>query len=418
MIDPIAPVVGWTCPFCALLCDEFELAQGAALELRGSDCPRARAALAAHRPVGAAAGASVDAAPASIDAAVAAAAQRLARWQRPVFGGLDTDLEGARALHRLAVMTGAICDTVDGDALFHGLRALQDRGQASTTLGEVRSRADLLVCVGTRAIERHPEFFRRCGLGQAGSACSELVFLGVAPPPGIPAGVAVRALPGSGDLFADVQQLAALLAPRGLAGADPELAALAQRLRAARYSVLVWEGATLPAHGALVVEALQRIAASLNATSRAGTLALAGSPGPSGVNHVLTWRSGLPLRTRAAPEGPEHDPVRFAGARMLAERAADGLLWISSFDAARLPPTDALDSIVLGPPSMAPALARAGRGPGCVFVPVATPGVNADGHLLRTDGGIVVPVTRARDDGLAGVADVLHRLADLLGPSP
>ena len=37
----------WTCPFCSLLCDGFSVDAGAALELIGSDCPRARAGLAA-----------------------------------------------------------------------------------------------------------------------------------------------------------------------------------------------------------------------------------------------------------------------------------------------------------------------------------------------------------------------------------
>jgi formylmethanofuran dehydrogenase subunit B len=71
--------------------------------------------------------------------------------------------------------------------------------------------------------------------------------------------------------------------------------------------------------------------------------------------------------------------------------------------------------IVLGPPAMAPALAAS---PGDIFIPVATPGLNAAGHLFRTDGIVVVPLEAARDDGLDGVAQVLGRLADRLGSPP
>jgi formylmethanofuran dehydrogenase subunit B len=53
-----------------------------------------------------------------------------------------------------------------------------------------------------------------------------------------------------------------------------------------------------------------------------------------------------------------------------------------------------------------------------VFVPVATPGLNAPGHLFRTDGLVVVPLIAARDDGLKGVAEVLGRLHAQLGASP
>ena len=36
----------WTCPFCPLLCDTFGVEVGTPLKLVGSDCPRARKALA------------------------------------------------------------------------------------------------------------------------------------------------------------------------------------------------------------------------------------------------------------------------------------------------------------------------------------------------------------------------------------
>ena len=47
------------------------------------------------------------------------------------------------------------------------------------------------------------------------------------------------------------------------------------------------------------------------------------------------------------------------------------------------------------------------RAQACVFIPVATPGLNAAGHLFRTDGPVVVPVFATRDDALNGVAKVL-----------
>ena len=54
------------------------------------------------------------------------------------------------------------------------------------------------------------------------------------------------------------------------------------------------------------------------------------------------------------------------------------------------------------------------REAGGIFVPVATPGINAGGHLLRTDGTVVVPLSAVRDDGLPGVDVVLQGLADAL----
>ena len=400
----------WTCPFCSLLCDSFAL--DGELVLHGSDCPRARAGLAAHAPREAPA-AFVDGAALPAQEALVEAARRLARWRQPLFGGLGTDMAGARALFRLAARTGAVYDHADGQALMHGLRALQDRGQCTTTLAEIRARADLLVCVGTQAIAHYPEFFRRCGLDRPGTPCQRLVFLGVAPPAGLPAQVPVQGIAGSGDLFADLQQLAAGVVAAPVREADPELAELAAALRAARYAVLVWEAATLPPHGALAVEVLQRIAATLNRDTRAATFALGGSDGAYAVQQVFTWLSGLPLRTRAGPDGLEHDPLRFAGPRLLENHGVDGLLWVWSFAPDRLPPATGLPRIVLGPAGMGPRLREADAAQRCVFLPVATPGLDAAGHLFRAD-GVVVPLVAARAADVPGVGRVATGLLELL----
>ncbi|WP_222622800.1 formylmethanofuran dehydrogenase [Ramlibacter cellulosilyticus] len=395
----------WTCPFCSLHCDGLALEGApAALMLNGTDCPRARAGLDAHRSRDAPS-ACIDGSAVAPEAAEAEAARRLALWRQPLFGGLGTDLAGARALYRLAARTCAICDHAEGDALSLGLRALQDRGQCHTTLAEVRARADLVVCVGTTAVALYPEFFRRAGLDRPDTPCRRLVFLGVEPP----AGWKGQHVAGSGDLFTDLQQLAALVATAPCRDADPALADLALALREARYAVLVWESGALPPHGALLLERMQRIVTTLNRGTRAATFALGGSHGAATLQQVFTWLSGLPLRTRPGPDGGEYDPLRFAGGRLLADRAVDGLLWVWSWGPDGLPPATDLPRIVVGPPAMGPRV----RDRNCIFLPVATPGVNAAGHLFRTD-GVVVPLVAARDDALPGVAQVAARLLHAL----
>jgi formylmethanofuran dehydrogenase subunit B len=416
------PDTAWTCPFCPLLCDEFALDTAAPVPaLRGSDCPRALAALEQHAKRPGAPAASVDGLPATVPEAIAEAARRLATWHQPLFAGLGTDIAGARALYRLAARTGAICDHADGAAQMIAVRLQQDYGQFTATLAEVRGRADLVVCMNTAAVARFPEFFNRCEFDGPGGPRPSLVFFGAPVPPGLPAGLEARTVATQGDPFADLQQLAALVALQRVQQPRPELVVLAGQLRAARYAVLVWEPASLGAHGALWAEMLQRLVAALNRHTRAATLALGGGDGAASVNQVFTWLSGLPLRTRAGPDGLEHEPLRFDAARLLADRAVDGLLWISSFDPSRLPPVPAaarLPRIVLGPPAMADRLRAQQAAPDEVFIPVATPGFNAPGHLFRTDGLIIVPLAAARDDGLVGVAEVLAGLGERLGAPP
>jgi formylmethanofuran dehydrogenase subunit B len=386
MTDAVRP---WSCPFCPLLCDGFGVARAAdgSLALQGSDCARARAALANFGPAAGDERPRVHGQACDLRVAVDAAAGLLATSRQPLFGGLGTDVAGARALYRLACSTGAICDAAQGAALTEGLRALQDRGGFTTTLAELRTRVDLLVCFGGQPTPRHPEFFRRAGLA-----------------PDDPRVVVVAQ---SGDLFAASAQLAALVEGQAVDGASAELRALAERLRAARYAVLVYEPARLPVHGALIIETLQRVVATLNRSTRAAALALGGGDGAATVNQVFSWLSGLPLRTRHGPHGLEHEPERFDAGRLLADGAVDLLLWIASFGPAPAPPASRLPCIVLGHPSMAVVEAD-------VFIPVATPGVGADGHLFRTDGVVMLPLHAVRPEPLPTVADVLQRIGAAL----
>ena len=396
----------WTCPFCPLLCDRFGVDTAAApWALTGSDCGRARAAVARFGAGVPPARPMIDGVACDAQAAIAAAAQILAASRQPLFGGLGTDVAGARALYPLACRSGAICDPAGGAALWHGLRALQDRGGFTTTLAEVRTRADLIVCLGALPSEGFPEFLRRCGAGEGGSKQVLVLQAGAEVQTGS-ASAGIEVLPFDGDLFEVVAMLAAQVAGRAVGDGSGPLPALATRLKSARYAVLVYETARLPAQGALIIEGINRIVATLNQSNRAAAFPLGGADGASTVNAVFTWLSGLPLRTRASPLGLEHEPLRFDAQRLLADHAVDALLWIASFGTEPPPPFTDVPRIVLAHPSFATAV----QGAATVFIPVTTPGIGSAGHLFRTDGSVLMPLRALHDDGLPTVAEVLRRL--------
>jgi formylmethanofuran dehydrogenase subunit B len=396
-----------------LLCDGFGVRADAAdrrLVLEGSDCPRAQQALASFEPGPSAAQPLVDGRAVDLANAIQAAAALLQASRQPLMAGLGADVAGSRALYALAADAGAIADAANGATLMHGLRALQDRGAYTTTLAEVRTRAELLVFVGGLPLARLPELLRRCGVGEQGLVAQRhLVLLGgdgsapaeLATLPG----VTLEHLPLQGDLFDTVAVLAASVACAAVAA--PALAALTQRLQASRYSVLAWEAASLPAQGALIVEALNRIVGTLNRSTRAATLPLGGGDGAATANQVWAWLSGLPLRTRVGPAGLEHEPQAFDTHRLLADGAVDSLLWVSAFGSTALPPGLRLPLIVLGHPALAAAVAAHPRS---VFIPVATPGIGAAGHLFRTDGVVLMPLHAVQDDGLPTLAAVARQL--------
>ena len=62
---------------------------------------------------------------------------------------------------------------------------------------------------------------------------------------------------------------------------------------------------------------------------------------------------------------------------------------------------------------MGPRLREADAAQRCVFLPVATPGLDAAGHLFRAD-GVVVPLVAARAADVPGVGRVATGLLELL----
>ncbi|HJV25829.1 MAG TPA: formylmethanofuran dehydrogenase [Aromatoleum sp.] len=401
----------WTCPFCPLSCDGFSVEAAPRPTLVGSDCPRAAAALSHFAAGPSSATARIDGRPADHQGAVAAAAAILAASRQPLFAGLATDVAGMRALYRLANGCGAILDHANGDALMHSTRALQDRGVFYTTLAEIRNRADLVVCLGTNATDHYPEFFRRTAPA-VDAPERHVVFVGArvaASASGLGA-CTTEEIGLAGDVFDTAALLAARLAGRRLAGSDPAIEALVARMLTARYTVVVWESASLPAHGALVAETIQRIVNTLNRTTRAAAFCLGGGDGGYTANQVTTWLSGLPLRTGVHRRGLVHEPQRYATAQLLAGRTVDALLWVSAFSPELAPPATDLPLVVLGHPGLETAATR----PNTVFIPVSTPGIGSAGHLFRADGGIVLPLAPIYEDTLPGVAEVAADIAAAL----
>lgn len=421
----------WTCPFCALLCDDLaiELHDGGTLAAPATSCPRLAQALACYSDADTHCRSSVGADDTDLDIALARAAQILAAARHPLFASLATDVAGARALYGLAAECGAILDHLHGDALGAATLAMQDRGAFFTTLSEVRTRADLLVFFGCQPSQRYPRFFERTLAGT--DLARELVFVGCEPDTAVHGLANVRVetiLPGADpfDTLAVWSAPGAGRAPAALHGAAADmaasLAALQARIAAARYTVIVYDPGALPGpHAALLIEALHRIVKAANETVRAGCLALGGDDGALTVNQTVTWLSGLPLRTRVATPARlngtaplDYDPYRYRTEKLLAEGEIDALLWIASF----APPVGLPDAypdipaIVLGHPALAEA-ARARSGP-TVFIPVATPGIDTGGHLFRTDGPVVTPLAAARGAPLPSVAALAVQLADRL----
>lgn len=396
-----------TCPFCGLLCDDIRVAiADGRVNFEVGGCARAehlfQAPATGHSLVGGQ--------PVNLDEACRAAARLLAGARRPLIGGLACDVSGQRAAIALAERVGGVLDHMNSRAQFRNTLAFQDGGWMTTTLSEVRNRADLVVLAGTDA-SRFPRFFDRllAGESQFGEPRRRVIALlspGLPSQAGQGAELAIPCEPERlGEVFA---VLRARLAGQRIDAAEvaglplAQLDELLEAMRAASYGVLVWNAAELDFPQAdLTVQSMVDLVKDLNRTARWSGLPLAGSDGDTCAAQVCTWQTGYPLRTAFNAAGPRYDPIRHATDSLLAGGEADALVWIAAFDPARAPPETACPSIVLGRADMVFAHAPD------VFIPVAVPGVHQTGFLHRMDGVVALPLAAPLVSGLPGVAQVL-----------
>jgi formylmethanofuran dehydrogenase subunit B len=406
-----------TCPFCGLLCDDLRVARDSAGNLKVTENGCAKSITFFGLPV-ASPSPRIAGKPVNLKQAIAKAAEILRSANQPLIAGLGTDVYGMRAVMNLAETSNATLDHMNSNGFMRNIQVIQNSGWMITTLTEVKNRVDLLVIVGTDIVSAFPRFFERevwnkeTMYGQD-TGQREVVYLGgrnIDTDAGVaPNGRKPDVLPCDLDRLPDVTAaLRAIVSGKKLhakeiAGtAVTDLEKLAQRMLAAKYSVVVWAAAALNfPHAELTVQNITELIKTLNKTTRASGLPLGGIEGDMNANQVCTWISGYPMRTSYARGYPEHDPYHFSADRLLASGEADALFWVSSFNPDRTPPAARIPTVVFGHAQM-----KLDKEPD-VFIPIGTPGADHKGIMFRTDNVVSLPLQKLRNSELPTLAEVL-----------
>ncbi len=411
-----------TCPFCGLLCDDLRIAVAErAATVLANGCTKSRRLFNATSDADAAP--LMNGKPVALEVAASKAAAILREARRPVLISAGTDVAGMRALLELAERTGGVVDHGAGEAMMRNLLVLQDSGWISTTLTEVRNRADLLIVAGSDISSLFPRFFERL-FGEFDSLFTtgerETFFLG-AMPRDLPAPLKARAMSVAvepvrlGEVFGALRSLLAgrTLYAKAVAGiATEELAALLARMQRARYGVLTWAAADLAfPHAELAIQSMCELVTALNASGRFAVLPLGGTDGDLTAAQVTTWQTGFPLRVSFAGGRPVYDPWQHSSQRMLERNKADAVVFVSTLDAANVPPESDAPAIVLGRPGMRTSGSS-------VFIPVATPGLHHAGHLFRTDNVVALGVRKLAESSLPSASQALQMILGAMENRP
>ena len=410
-----AASVNATCPACGLLCDDVTLSLSPELSLQNGCTKGIRFFVDAFN-TSTAASPLLAGKPVSLESAISAAAEILANSKQALFAGLGTEVLGMRSIMSLAIKTNATLDHIHSDSTVSNTRTMQNSGWLTTTLAEIKNRADVILAVGTDITSTHPRFFEKLAWNTDSlfdKPTPELIFLGApeasAKENAAPDGKEPTIIPAEITQLPEViNALNSLLNGKKInvetvAGIPTNtLIALIEKLKTAKYAVIVWSASALKIpHAELTIQSIVQLISKLNENSRAAGLPLNSGDGDSSVNNVSTWLSGYPTRSRFNNGIPEYDTYHFATAKQLA--SCDALLWVSTFNPHPIPDTQA-PVIVIGHPDT-----KFERMPD-VFIPVGIPGVDHNGQMFRMDSSITLPLKKLRETSLPSLSEVIGKI--------
>lgn len=352
---------------------------------------------------------------ASLEQAIARAADILKAAHLPVFSGFGTDVNETRAALSLIDRCRGVFDQKRAESGLRNLLVLADSGWMTTTLGELKNRVDVLVSFGTDIEADFPRFFERFiwtdeTLFGADTSKREIIYIGRAPcgtASTSPDGRPPKIIPCEREALPQVVAALSALANGANLQAEQvggiplvELQAVVDRLKQAGYSVVTWAAGQLDfPHAELTVQQLCKMVIALNAETRCSALPLGGQYGDRTASQVAAWISGYPTRVSYARGYPEYDPYHNGAARLLAAGEADALVWVSSLSLTPPPAAD-VPTVAIGRSGM--VFEREPE----VFIPVGVPGIDFAGHIYRCDSVVAMPLYKLRESGLPRAADV------------
>ena len=334
------------CPGCGCLCDDVSLtfAEGRISKFE-PQCALGERWFRNHsdttQPVAELRGIAAD-----YDSAVGRAIALLERADYPLIYGLSrSSSPGQRAAVALADRIGAVIDTTA--SMCHGpsIMALQEVGEVTCTLGEVRNRADLVIFWGCHPAASHPRHADRYSVFAKGRFTPEgrdsrkVVMIGEADkvadwklsPSGGETDLVIP-VPPDGD-FEIIAQLRALLRGTRPGDVSEPVLQLMELMKNCRYGIVffglglagsrMWEGKQPRDAGHIHVAALLQLVAELNAVTRFTARRMRMQGDVSGADNVLLWQTGYPFAVDITRGYPRYNPGEFSANELLERCESD-----------------------------------------------------------------------------------------------
>ncbi len=421
----MAIVEDFACTLCSCLCDDLRLTvDGDRIVRAERACCLAEPWLLSQDsrqpPV-----ARIEGQPVELATALARAADLLAGARYPlIFGLSQSSTPGQRAAVSLADTIRATIDTTASRGHGPSIMAVQQAGESTCSLGEVKNRCDLVIFWGCNPVETHPRHLERYSADCAGLFVSggrsdrTLVVVDVTETATSQrADVLLKVEPG-GD-FELLWALRALVRGQQLEaetfGGVPraEVEDLCRRMRDCQSGVIFFGfGLARQPVANLTIQALLQLVTDLNDVTRFYARRLRGSGDVTGADSVLAWQTGYPFSVNLSRGYPRYGPGEFSANDMFERGEPDVCLFVGSQGARRFTPRATahlgqIPTIVLDPPQAEPSFRPTVQFTTSVY------GIHQPGTAYRMD-EIPIPLRAVLPARYPSDAEVLTRLEQSL----
>ncbi|MGL4420776.1 MAG: formylmethanofuran dehydrogenase subunit B [Gemmataceae bacterium] len=323
-----------------------------------------------------------------------------------IYGLSRSSTAGQRAAVALAEALGGTIDTTASTGHAPSIMALQQVGESTCTLGEVKQRADTVIFWGSDPAQTHPRFLERY-LPERPGLSRRMIVVDSQPNRTAEQAHAQFTIPPGSD-WETLWQLRLLLKRPGTPAPEP-LPELAAELQAARWGVIFFgTRLTTGPHPHRTIEALLQLVTDLNSDRRFYARRMRRYGDVAGADSVLAWQTGYPFGVNFSAGFPRYNPGEFTGPDLLARGEADLMLLIGADTITDFPPA-ALDHlrtiplILLDEPGAEAIVAPT------LHLPTATYGVHQPGTAYRLD-EVPIPLRVLLPTELPSEAAVLEQL--------
>ncbi len=346
----VEPVV---CAFCGCLCDDIEVTiEGDSIVQAKNACALGKAWFLDHGKSQELPQARINGNPATLEEGIEAAAKILRDARYPMIYGLSsTSCEAQKKAIELAENLGGCIDCCT--SVCHGPSgmSMQNIGEPTCSLGEVKNRADLVIYWGSNPAESHPRHMARYAVSPKGmlipNGRKDRTVILVDVRPTISSNAADLTLTiRPGKDFEIFWTLMALVQGKkinqemvkDLGITLEQLTDLAERMKTCRFGALFFgQGLTQSAGKHMNAAAASMLVQELNRVTKFALLPMRGHGNVTGMDNVMTWQTGYPFGVNFSKGYPRFNPGEFTMVDVLSRNEADAVLAVASDPMANLP---------------------------------------------------------------------------------